>query len=391
MDNQNFLYEDENPYPENISSKSKFRDLWSTIQTFFTFFAFSGLFAFFLPSGLSGDSYLILIMLGCGILSVIISCVVDIVKVALRISHIALAPMYIFAFIPLIVALWSIIIYIVVFALICGVCIAFPYITTLIAYIVKSIRAKKNGEGRKNRKIELLAALMGLIAAIALFAICNISHDVAVSKAPLLKEELNSSKQQLYNEYITAYSIDYAENIDFSNPLSTEFDENTMSQYDTYEFEQTVNGVTYNNEITIHYSHRNGKWHLLTITEEKSVDYATINVSDIFYGIGKYDGVIGIADFSYEFAINNLTQNGGKGSIKIHHYKTNQLTASGKCNINITEITEKESDIILNLSIVFDENLNGRVNNISGAYSVTSGDLKLIGFYSNDELILTTK
>ena len=71
--------------------------------------------------------------------------------------------------------------------------------------------------------------------------------------------------------------------------------------------------------------------------------------------------------------------------------QNNQLTASGKCNINITEITEEANDIILNLSIVFDENLNGKVNNISGAYSVTSGDLKLIGFYSDDELILTTK
>ena len=369
-----------------------FSGFWHTVKTFCSFLAFISLLMWFFPQTFQSDLTIILIMGIIGIVCAVVSCIAEVLKitnfVATKITGV-LTAISIFTFIPFVPLIVAIVSYVSIFAAAIGLVCMFPYVVTVIIYIVKLIKAKIQGTFAENKKKEIITICAGLLTAVAIFVICLIVRTTMVTVTKLSMDDLNT--QQVYSEYISENPDRAVEGVDIANPTSSEYDANTLSQTDVYEFETTVNGVTYGNTVTIDYEYRDGEWSLRTINHQKDLENATIDISGIFEGLGKFEGTIAMRDFKYTFKIDKLTKDGGTASLVIYDDRLNENLADEKCNITVTDIISEENDMILDLDITFNQELSGGIKNVTGKYSVASGELSIYGFSFNDDIILSAK
>lgn len=369
-----------------------FSGWWHTIKTFCTFFAFVSAFIWFFPQKLPIDEVMMLILLGLGAICALVSCIVDVFKithfVAATITKV-LTAISVFTLIPLVPIIVAIVTYAGTFALSFVFCIMFPYAITVITYIVRLITAKNQGILIENKKKEIITAVAGFLTAVAVLVLCLIIRGATVTITNLTMEDLN--QQQIYSEYVAEYPDKAVVGIDITNPNSSKYDADSLSHNDIYEFETTVGGVTYENTVTIHYEYRDGKWELDSITEQKDLDNATIDISGTFEGTGQFEGSLSIRYFKYTFKIDKLTKDGGSASLVIFDEKLGETLANEKCNITVTEIVTEENDMILNLNIVFNQELASGIEDVTGKYSVASGELTTHGFSFSDDIVLSAK
>ncbi len=369
-----------------------FYGLWHTVKTFCTFFAFVSAFIWFFPQTLPIDEIFMLILLGLGAVCALVSCIVDVFKithfVAATITKV-LTAISVFTLIPFLPIFVAIITYTGTFAFAFVFCIMFPYVITVITYIVRLIIAKNEGIFIENKKKEIITAVAGFLTAVSVLVLCLIIRSTTVTVTNLTMDDLN--QQQVYSEYIADFPERTVDGIDITNPTSSKYNADTLSHDDVYDFETTVGGVTYKNKVTIHYEYRDGKWKLDEINEQRDLDNATIDISGTFEGVGKFEGALAMRDFQYTFKIEKLTKDGGTASLVIYDDRTNENLVDTKSNITVVETITENNDIVLNLNIEFNPALEGGIDNVEGKYSVATGTLTVHGFSFNDDIILSIK
>ena len=369
-----------------------FSGLWHTVKTFCTFFAFVSAFIWFFPQTLPIDETFMLILLGLGAVCALVSCIVDVFKithfVASAITKV-LTAISVFTFIPFVPIIVAIITYAATFAFSLVFCIMFPYVITVITYIVRLIIAKNEGIFIENKKKEIITAVPGFLTAVAVLVLCLIIRSTTVTVTNLTMDDLN--QQQVYSEYIADFPERTVDGIDITNPTSSKYNADTLSHDDVYDFETTVGGVTYKNKVTIHYEYRDGKWKLDEINEQRDLDNAIIDISGTFEGVGKFEGTLAMRDFQYTFKIEKLTKDGGTASLVIYDDKVNKNLVDAKANITVVETITENNDIVLNLNIEFNPALESGIDSVEGKYSVATGELTVHGFSFNDDIILSIK
>ena len=369
-----------------------FYGLWHTVKTFCTFFAFVSAFIWFFPQTLPIDEIFMLILLGLGAVCALVSCIVDVFKithfVAATITKV-LTAISVFTLIPFVPIIVAIVTYAGTFAFAFVFCIMFPYVITVITYIVRLIIAKNEGIFIENKKKEIITAVAGFLTAVAVLVLCLIIRSTTVTVTNLTMDDLN--QQQVYSEYIADFPTQAVDGIDIANPTSSKYNADTLSHDDVYDFETTVGGVTYKNKVTIHYEYRDGKWKLDEINEQRDLDNAIIDISGTFEGVGKFEGALAMRDFQYTFKIEKLTKDSGTASLVIYDDKVNKNLVDAKANITVVETITENNDIVLNLNIEFNPALESGIDSVEGKYSVATGELTVHGFSFNDDIILSIK
>ena len=137
--------------------------------------------------------------------------------------------------------------------------------------------------------------------------------------------------------------------------------------------------------MTIEYDY-DEKWELSSIDVENNFKDYTLDVSGTFKGTGLYEGILSLRDSEYTVVINKLTKDGGSGSFKIVN---GTYSEQRNFTMTITDTINTNDDFVVKINMVFDEKLNdGLTTETECHYSLETGELTLVCFYFNDDIIL---
>lgn len=367
---------------ESISEMSTGWKRWHYIKTFLSFFAFvsaGGLILYSLYE-FSSVANLFWVMMGLGTICALLA-----IKEIFTILHFvssALAKIVgaisFFTLIPFLPLIFGVAFYVGIFGIGLMLCAFFPYVPTLIAYFRVTMWETFN------KKKEIIVALSGFLSAVLIFIMVFFIHkSIAVVGTLTIKNDLN--RQQAYNEYIAEYPDRRIEELDIENPVETTYDADSRKHTDIFEFEKNVNGATYDCIVTIKYAY-DDEWYILEMNEENTFKDYTLDVSGTFKGSGLYEGLLSFRDSDYTLVLDELTKEGGSGSFTIVN---DTYSEQRNFTMTITDAVEMDNDFIVKINMIFDEKLNdGFTTQTECTYSLGTGELTLVSFYFDEDIVL---